>query len=111
MKTLVLIPQERYQQLLSKEANASSNVNTSMDDTVNAKQKEEAEQRMDEPNQAEKVKETTVLSREPHPIKAPPPPPGEPDLPRQLGGSDREKQPKRMRKKKKSVWQSKWTSY
>ena len=49
MKTLLLIPQERYQQLLSKEANASSNVNTSMDDTVNAKQKEEAEQRMNEP--------------------------------------------------------------
>ena len=109
MKTLVLIPQERYQQLLSKETNAPPNDNTGID-SVNAKQKEEkAEQRMDKPNQAEEVKETMALSREPHQIKTPPPPPGEPDLPTQSGGSDRKKQPKRMRKK--SVWQSKWTSY
>ena len=115
MKTLVLIPQERYQQLLSKEINGSLNDKESIISEA-AKENTGPEQETDQSNQSKEIKEPTALVQEADRLKTSPPPsprpppPGEPDLPTQLGGSGGAKGPKRKTGKK-TVWQSRWTSY
>ena len=112
MKTLVLIPRERYQQLLSKETNAPLNDQES-DIADTSKENTGPNQETGQSDQSKEIKEPTALLQEADLLKSPtsppppPPPPGEPDLPTQLGGSG---SPKRKTGKK-TVWQSKWTSY
>ena len=105
MKKLVLIPHERYQQLISKESPPQNFESTaeSVLEEVQEKQppKEETKEK---PKEVLAEVSDTPLDKDHLQI---PPPPGEPNIPKQSGSGAELKR----RIKRKSVWESKWSAY
>ena len=107
MKKLVLIPQERYEQLLLRESiNQTGGANEQEVKEVEEKRQDKIEAKTPastenltplDSEQEKKVTDTTPRV----------PPPGEPDLSKQTGGGAKQK----TRKKKKNLWESRWISY
>ena len=107
MKKLVLIPQERYEQLLLRESvNQTGGANEHEVEEVEEKRQDKIEAKTPAPTEVH----TTLDSEEEKKVtdgNPPVPPPGEPDLPRQTGGGGE----RSKKRKKKSAWESKWTRY
>ena len=107
MKKLVLIPQERYEQLLLRE----SVYQTGGANEQEVKEVEEKRQDKIEAKTPASTEDLTPLDSEEEKnvtdTTPPVPPPSEPDLSKQMDGGAKQK----TRKKKKNLWESQWTSY
>ena len=112
MKKLVLIPQERYEQLVTRES--AKEEHSEPVEPVITKPTEESPPKPDgqgsgkainKEEEEEEGEKTEVLGKVP-------PPPGEPVLTRQIGGGQKKKKKKKVKSKNKSeFWRVKWTSY
>ena len=110
MKKLVLIPQERYEQLVLREV--PNQCGGASEQEVKDIKEETKEDDTDtkEPADATEVpagqenrKEDKVTDN-----SAPIPPPGEPDRPKQTGGGG---ETVKNRKQKENPWKSRWSAY
>ena len=108
MKKMVLVPYERYQQLLSREDPDTEGHCVKEVEEAEEPAKQEIQPVPTEDSTGEKVVEpssstntltTGTLDRE-HSV---PPPPGQPDIPLQRGSG--------KSKTKKGLWLEKWTHY
>ena len=111
MKKLVLIPHERYEQFLVREAKESSVQqpesleNHSVEQETSTKPQEKRVEQVAE----EEKEEKPSTSREVE-INSTPPPPGEPEITLQTGEGASGKA-KRRRERKSDSWRQKWKAY
>ena len=100
---MILIPQERYQQLLSKETQSDP---ISLEKSKDKGQKE-PEKEIDENLKQELFR--TESDSDQLPVV---PPPGEPDVVKQTGtGASKKTISNRKKRKRKPLWESMWTTY
>ena len=127
MKKLVLIPQERYEQLLSRESQkeGQTKVHSDSNEPILPRGKEEEEEEkadikkllpesdggkserfQEEKQQGSLLRDQSAKT----PLPPPPPlPPGEPALMEQIGAGI--KKSKQKNNNKKDLWRAKWTNY
>ena len=108
MKKLILIPHERYQQLLKTAPNSEPVTQSIPSDTEEVAEPFKKEKEVEEIVEKSKTDEIPTDETNLRDLKIPPPP-GEPDLVDQTGGSE-EIQP-RKKARKKNLWETKWTAY